>query len=106
MDDIIDGKSADLFGEDKITKFLRCTSNSDMFANPLVRWRGNSPRFTHITKAAQSFLSMQESSVTREVIDSISENLISAERSSLSEKSITGCTCVRSWESFLESVSK
>lgn len=106
MDDILEENSADLAGDDEITRFLRATSNADKGASPLVWWKGNSQRFPHIAKAAQRFMAMQASSVASEATFSVSGNLVNAERSSLSDESITACMCVRSWERFLESVSK
>lgn len=100
----INENSVDEIGDDEVIRFLRATNNGDKAVPPMVWWKGNAERFLHIAKEARRHLATQASSVARESVPSVSRNLIDADRSRLSDDSITSCMFVRAWERFFDTL--
>lgn len=101
IQELLEDNSVDGFMDDEATSFLKATGNGDMSLEPLTWWGRNAERFPHLASVAQDVLAVQSSSVASESKLSWAGNLISDQRTSLSDEIITACMCCRSWQQVL-----
>ena len=85
----------------EISMFLRATALGDYNADPLQWWKANQNRFPNIARVARDVLAIQPSSVASESVFSCSGNIVTAQRTLLSDSSIISCILLQSWNKFL-----
>ena len=93
----------------EISMFLRATALGDYNADPLQLWKANQNRFPSIARVPRDVLSIQPSSVASELrsqlripesVFSCSGNIVTAQRTLLSDSSIISCILLQSWNKF------
>ncbi|CAB5367680.1 unnamed protein product [Rhizophagus irregularis] len=81
---------------DELLKYWE-SADASFDIEPLSWWHAHSTEYPILSKMAQSYLSVQASSVPCEQLFSLAGNVVSKKRNRLDEDTTRACLCLRSW---------
>jgi hypothetical protein len=81
---------------DELLKYWE-SADASFDIEPLSWWHAHSTEYPILSKMAQSYLSVQASSVPCEQLFSLAGNVVSKKRNRLDKDTTRACLCLRSW---------